>query len=158
MAADSQRRTRLRVLAALAALIVALPLALSTRSAETLASWTDDEVAAGTFSAATVGPPSATSCTSGLLESATFIWAHPTTGLTRTSYHIVLTRNGNTLVDNATVSSSSTSYTIPINLLAIGNGTFSVRAVSGTWESTAATGTYSVLGLLLSLHTTCKFP
>jgi predicted ribosomally synthesized peptide with SipW-like signal peptide len=156
--AGSSLSARIRVVVILAALLIALPVVLSTRSSQTVASWTDTEVATGSLTAASVGPPRTGSCSAGFLQSATFSWAHPNTGLTRTSYHIVVTLNGSTVVNNAAVSMATTAYTIPTGVLSIGSGTFSVRAVAGTWESTAITGTFSVFGLLFLLDTACSVP
>jgi predicted ribosomally synthesized peptide with SipW-like signal peptide len=151
----SARRTRLRALAIVAALGVLLPFALSARASETLANWSDSEATTGAFTAAVVGPPGALPCNAGIGKSATFSWTHPSTGLARTSYHIVVTLNGSTVLNSSTVLSTTTSYTIPTGVLSIGSGTFSVRAVSDSWESTAVTGTFSVLGILVLLSTSC---
>lgn len=149
------RRSRRVVVAAVAAVALIATAAFAPHPAEwTDAAWTDVEVARGGFTAGTVSPVVTMTCTPGGAVSATrFSWTAPTGGLTRTGYRWTVTGG---LSGSGTLAASATSVDLPVGLLGIGTGTFSLYAQGpGGWESTPKTGTLTYVTAILA---SCSVP
>lgn len=152
------RQLRHRVLAAIAGAGV-LTLLGHPAAQPVEAAWVDLEHSTGAFTAGTVSPVTAMTCTAGALAPVTFNWTAPVGGLTRTGYRAVVS-GGFSREDLLAANTTSMQYTS--GLLGLGTGTFSLYAVHDPdgagpvhWESVVKTGTF---GFVTSLLSSCSVP
>ena len=130
----------------------------SIAPSQTEAAWTDRELGQGTFASGTVSAPTGLRCAqSGLLQPVIYAWTSPAGGLPRTGYRWTITGG---LTGNGTLPANATSVTLfSSGLLVLGSGTFSLSAVGpGGWESPVATGSVSVLSVVLGVTSFCSVP
>lgn len=123
---------------------------------QTLAAWTDAEVAKGTLTSGTVTPPTALTC--GITGGQRFVtWTAPAAGgLDRVSYHVTLSDKGTGAVIASSNPTDAKQNLSPGGLLTIGVYTITVTSLGvGGWESTSITGTFTIV---TSLITGCSVP
>jgi len=130
---------------------------LPSASADTDAAWVDAEQGtASDLKAGAVSPPTAMTCSAGLLQPVQFSWTAPAGGLTRTGYRWTVTGG---LSGSGTLAASATSVVLTNGLLGLGTGTFTLYAVGPSlWESTPVVGTASFATVVVNVLSTCSVP
>lgn len=149
-----RRRLRAKVVPITLATLIAGVSAIGAPT-PTVAAWGSNEHSTVTLTAGSVSPVDSMMCTAGLLQPVRFTWSPPTGGLTRTGYRWTVTGG---LSGSGTLAANSTTITLDSGL-GLGTGTFALFAQgSGGWESPAATGSLSLIRVVLNLNSTCSVP
>lgn len=144
-----------RLLVAALGLIALTAAGVLTPPQQTLAAWTDAEVAKGSLTSGTVNAPTGLTC--GITGVQRWVsWTAPAAGgLSRSSYHVAISGQATGTVYVNEYPTGTTQNLNP-GLLSIGTYIVTVTAVGpGGWESSGITATYS---LLTALITNCTVP